>query len=353
MVAYGPMDDVPQVLRQCFRNVHMIEASEPQRDSGGGLKGLLDAFRPSQMYRYDERIEKIVQRLLVNEKYDWLWIPAWQMIPYGYGLTGTSVLLDVMDDGVLELFREVRCSTSAKQLMVNMKRLFVTYFFEKKYFSSVRCCCLVTDEDAQVLRRVCPIANVITVPNGVDAEYFSPKGLSAEYPSLIFEGNMSFGPSADAITYFCSAILPRVHAQVSQTRVFVVGRDPTDAVRNLQSDRVNVTGYVDDVRPYLDRASVFVCPMRKGAGIKNKILQAWAMAKPVVATSLAAAGLRANHGENILIADEPTVFAEHVLSLLRRPEERQRLGQRGRETVLRYHSWERQVQLLEDQLAEL
>jgi polysaccharide biosynthesis protein PslH len=353
LVAYRPMHDVPQVLRKCFRNVQLVEPVEPKTDSGGGMKRLLNAFRPSHMYRYDERIEKLVQRLLINEKYDWLWIPAWQMMPYSHGLTRARVLLDVMDDGVLELVREVRCSTSAKQLGVNLKRLLVTYFFERKYFSSVGCCCLVSDADAQVLKRVCPSAKVITVPNGVDSEYFSPKGLLADFPSLIFEGNMSFGPSADAITYFCSAIFPKIQAQVSETRLFVVGRDPTDEVRNLQCDRVQVTGYVDDVRPYLDRASVFVCPMRKGAGIKNKILQAWAMAKPVVATSVATAGLPANHGDNILIADEPAVFAEHVSSLLKNPEERRRLGQRGRETVLRYHAWERQVQLLEDRLTEL
>jgi len=304
------------------------------------------------MYEFDKQVDGLLKKLLTEDHYDWIWIPAWQMMPYSYGLTGRRVLLDVMDDGVLELLREMRWSKSLKHRIVNLKRLLVTYFFERKYFSRVTCCCLVADTDAQVLKRVCPKANVIIVPNGVNSEYFSPLGLPEDYPSLIFEGNMSFGPSADAVEYFCAEIFPMIKAQLPQVKLWIVGRNPTKEVRNLHADQVIVTGSVDDVRPYLDRASVFVCPMRKGAGIKNKILQAWAMAKPVVATSIAAGGLSATPGENIVIADEPRSFAHQVNCLLQNPELRQVLGQRGRETVLRDHTWQRQVQLLENRMKD-
>jgi polysaccharide biosynthesis protein PslH len=352
-IVYGGGEALPPNLEKCFKKIHLLDEKAIGKNTRFGFRRVVNAFRPSRMYGFDEQVDGLLNKLLTEDHYDWIWIPAWQMMPYSYGLTKRRVLLDVMDDGVLELLREARCTQSLKQRMVNLKRLLVTYFFERRYFSRVTCCCLVADTDAQVLRRVCPKANVIIVPNGVDSEYFSPLGLPEDYPSLIFEGNMSFGPSADAVAYFCAEIFPLIKAQLPQTKLWIVGRNPTEEVRNLHADQVIVTGSVDDVRPYLDRASVFVCPMRKGAGIKNKILQAWAMAKPVVATSIAAGGLSATPGENIVIADEPRSFAHQVNCLLQNPELRQVLGQRGRETVLRDHTWDRQVQLLENRMKDL
>jgi glycosyltransferase involved in cell wall biosynthesis len=104
---------------------------------------------------------------------------------------------------------------------------------------------------------------------------------------------------------------------------------------------------VEDIRPFLDRATVFVCPMRMGAGIKNKILQAWAMEKPVVATSTAIGGLRASPGENIVVATGPKAFAGAVVALLRDPSARQHLGKHGRDTVLTFYSWEQQARTFE------
>jgi glycosyltransferase involved in cell wall biosynthesis len=171
--------------------------------------------------------------------------------------------------------------------------------------------------------------------------------LGEDYPSLVFEGNMSFGPSVDAIAYFCREVFPIITSRIPEIRLSIVGRDPTEDVRRLQSERVVVTGKVDDVRPYLDRASVFICPMRKGAGIKNKLLQAWSMAKAVVATSVATGGLAAVHEENVLIADDSQSFANEIIRILQSPQMRKTIGINGRHTVVRYYTWERQVQQLE------
>src|SRR5262249_39716926 len=105
------------------------------------------------------------------------------------------------------------------------------------------------------------------------------------------------------------------------------------------SDAIRVTGFVDDVRPYLDRAAVFVCPLRKGAGLKNKILQAWAMAKPVVATTISAGGLECKDGEDIVIRDRPADFAEAVVTLFEGRETAARLGEAGRRNVVGRYTW--------------
>lgn len=352
IIAYEESEPAQQEPKRYFRHVHLLPPNNVRQETNV-LRRLRDAFDPSALFALDRRVASLLHRIIKENSYDWLWIPSWQMMPYSYGVTRPKVLLDVMDDGVLELLREFRCSGTLTQMAVNAKRLFVTYLFERKYFPSACYCCLVTDEDARVLRKVCPRANILVVPNGVDSEHFAPQGALPQDPSLIFEGNMSFGPSVDAVVYLCGEILPKIRSQVPGVKLFVVGRNPTEEVRQLERADVIVTGSVDDVRPYLDRASVFVCPMRKGAGIKNKLLQAWAMAKPVVATSIAAAGLNAYQGHNMLIADEPDEFAAHVISLLRSPIERKNFGLRGRESVLRDYTWNRQVRILEEKLVSI
>ena len=144
-------------------------------------------------------------------------------------------------------------------------------------------------------------------------------------------------------------ILPRLRRRVAHARIGLVGRNPTDAVRALASDQVEVTGTVEDVRPYLARAAVFACPMRLGSGIKNKILQAWAMARPVVATSASLGGISARDNVNILVRDDPQEFADAVAELMLDPQRAASLGAAGRTTVEAQYSWQmRSLQL--DQL---
>ena len=335
-----------------FKTVRTV--GEKSLDGGpNGFFGFTRSFSPSEVYPFDPEISSLLKKLLHEEKFDLVWIPAWQMIPYARDINDVRIFIDVMDDGVLELARELRCSQSVREAAVNLKRLFVTFLFERKYLAHVSLCSLVSERDAEVFRRVCPQAKQVVIPNGVDSEYFQPLGLAENFPSIVFEGNMGFSPSVDAVLYFYREIFPLVVEKMPEVKFYIVGKDPAPEIQALASHHVVVTGYVDDVRPYLDRSSMFVCPMRKGAGIKNKILQAWAMAKPVLATTPAVGGLCATHGENILIADELAAFAEHTRRLLEDSELRRRLGTQGRDTVLRHHNWEQQVQLLEDQMKDL
>jgi polysaccharide biosynthesis protein PslH len=336
-----------------FSRIHTVETPPANGSNHQLMARFMHVFSPDHMYFFDPQVSSELSHLLKQERFDLVWIPAWQMIPYAREIREVPVFIDVMDDGILELARELRWSRSLTKAAVNLKRLFVTYLFERRYFRRATLCSLVSERDAEILSLVCPGARHAVIPNGVDGDYFRPLGLDEDFPSLIFEGNMSFSPSIDAVLYFCREILPLIWKTMPQARCYIVGKDPVQEIRALASDRITVTGYVDDVRPYLDRATVFVCPMRKGAGIKNKILQAWAMAKPVVATSTAVAGLYANNEGNILIADEPGSFARQVDRLLNSSDLRRRFGQNARGTVLRHHTWQQQVKLLEDRLAEL
>lgn len=322
-----------------FKTITTTEKKPVRQPDGKTLSRMIKALSPEEMYVFDPEICDLLKKRLREDRFDLIWIPAWGMVPYVYSIPDIPVFIDVMDDGVLEHYREVRQSKNFLDVLLKLKGLVANYRFERKYFQRASVCCLVSEKDAEVLNRVCPKVKSLVIHNGVDLEFFHPLNLPEEFPSLIFEGNMNFPPSVDAILYFCSEIFPHILKEIPQTKIYIVGKNPTPAVQSLSSDNIIVTGYVNDVRPFLDQASVFVCPMRKGAGIKNKVLQAWAMAKPVVATPISCGGLLAKSGENLLISEKPLDFASKVIELLRDKEKRCRLGKEGLGTVSRHYSW--------------
>ncbi len=201
--------------------------------------------------------------------------------------------------------------------------------------------------DADYYARRFPDARVASIPNGVDADFFHPSSDAPDPNTIAFEGNMAFEPNVDAAHYLCAEILPRLWVERPALRASLIGREPVESVRALASNRVTVTGTVADVREHLWRASIFVCPMRLGAGIKNKILQAWAMGLPIVATSQAMGGLEARDGENVLIGDDADSLAEAVSRLLASPELQNKLASSGRRLVLEKYTWKIQAERFE------
>jgi glycosyltransferase involved in cell wall biosynthesis len=208
-----------------------------------------------------------------------------------------------------------------------------------------------SEVDAEAYRRFFPGRTATVVPNGVDTTFYSPIDVEHEPATLVFEGNLMFGPNVDTARRLALDILPRVAAEIPAARLVLVGRDPAPEVRTLGSERVEVTGTVADVRPYLARGTVFACPMRRGSGIKNKILQAWAMARPVVASTASLGGLAAKDGDNALVRDDDRAFAAAVVELMRDGQRAARLGRSGRETVEREYAWVRRAGQFEDVLA--
>jgi len=207
--------------------------------------------------------------------------------------------------------------------------------------------------DRDVLQSYHPDVKVQCIPNGVDTEYFASNGACAEGNSIVFTGVMGYPPNADGAHFLCREILPWVRAVIPDIQVQLVGSDPPEDVRSLAGNGVAVTGMVSDVRPYIQHAVVYVCPLRFGAGVKNKVLAALAMAKPVVATSESCSGLDVIPGEHLLVADTPKEFADHIVALLGNPDLRHRLGIAGRKLVLEQYAWDPRARDLEALLESL
>lgn len=212
---------------------------------------------------------------------------------------------------------------------------------ERRWCGRCRLNVMVSDADRLELQRIAPEANSAVVPNGVDIDAFRP-GAGRE-DGIVFVGGLNWFPNRDALEYFCDAILPLVRAAGESTPVRWLGGGATDEVRRDYGDRygVELTGYVPDVRPYVRDAACYVVPLRVGGGTRLKILDAWAMGKAVVSTSVGCEGLAAEDGRNILIRDDPEGFAHAVRAVLHDGALRRRLGIEGRRTVERQYSWER------------
>jgi glycosyltransferase involved in cell wall biosynthesis len=190
------------------------------------------------------------------------------------------------------------------------------------------------------------------VPIGVDHSYWTRQTRDPRPNCLAFTGVMNYAPNEDAAIYLIERILPLLRRAIPNIELLIVGRDPTPALkeRAQRHPEVTVTGFVDDVRTCLERAAVFVAPLRYGSGIQNKILEAMAMEVPVVTTSLAAAGLRVDGAgaPPVLVADGEKEFAERVIALLGEEDERQRLAGEGRRFVENHFIWSRSAAKLEE-----
>jgi sugar transferase (PEP-CTERM/EpsH1 system associated) len=215
-------------------------------------------------------------------------------------------------------------------------------------------CVVLSDEDRAEYRRICPEADVMTVPNGADVEYWTPhdNNHDAEPASILYFGNLSWPPQADAAVYFHDKILPLVRRNVPDVKFYIAGQNPPATVKALAGERVIVTGFVPDMREYVARAAVVVMPLRAGAGTKHRVFQALCMKKPVVCTAVAAEGIALTDGETALLADDPETFAKATVSLLQDAALRQRLGERGRQLVLDHYDWRAIYERLEEAFQE-
>lgn len=186
-----------------------------------------------------------------------------------------------------------------------------------------------------------PRLQVDVIPNGVDIEKYQPLPLPSanESPRLLFTGNMGYPPCTDAALYFCNEIFPIIRQRIHAAELWIVGRDPTPGVLQLNGNGVHVTGRVEDIVPYYQQSSVCVVPLRAGGGTRLKILEAMALGRPVVSTTIGCEGLNVVDGKHLLIADTPEQIAEKTLRLLSDRQLYQEISINGRQLVVDQYDW--------------
>ncbi|MEX2453636.1 MAG: TIGR03087 family PEP-CTERM/XrtA system glycosyltransferase [Rhodospirillaceae bacterium] len=225
---------------------------------------------------------------------------------------------------------------------------------ERRISAAADATLLVSEDEAALFRRLAPAsaAKTFGVPNGVDFGYFDPD-LACEAPfdptgdNLVFTGAMDYWANVDAVCWFADEIFPRIRARMPDCRFWIVGANPSSEVLALR-DRagIEVTGRVEDVRPFLAHAAVAVAPLRVARGVQNKVLEAMAMRKPVVATPEAIEGISADAGREVFVEGEPAAFADRVVGLFDRAAG-ETVGAAARRRIVRSYGWAENLRRIE------
>ena len=289
---------------------------------------------------YYRSIRERIRELCVHERIDLIYADLLAMSQYVDPQMNIPAIVDLHDSmtllsqRMLNAERGWRKRFSAYLGLIGAKRLEGTL---GRTFELI-----VTNStvDEQVIRGLSTKPKTLTITNGVDMEYFSPDSTGLEADKIVFTGVMGYAPNEDAALHFVEDIFPLVKAKRPEVQFWIVGSEPSERVKALtRISGIHVTGKVDDVRPYLRSATVFVCPLRVGSGVKNKILAAMAMQKATVATSMSIDGLDLADNREVLLADKPQDFAEKVVRLLTDQKAAQQLGSNGLARVQGQYSW--------------
>ncbi len=301
-------------------------------------------------YFHSAKLDTAIREALQKRAYDRIFVYCSAMAQYVEDVGDIPVLTDLVDvdsDKWTQYAGHTRFPFSA--IYSREGRCLREY--ERAVCEKSAAVLVSTEREAQLVRAILPGARVHVVANGVDAEYFNPAEWRCDRTgnAVVFTGDMSYFPNAEAASYFARAVLPIIRQSVPDAQFWVVGRNPGPAVVKLgEIPGVTVTGFVPDVRTYLAQAKVSVAPFSIAAGIQNKILEAMAFGLPVVATTRVLQGLSPAVAAVTETGNTPEELAAKVTRLLTDPHVSARKGVEGRKSVTEEYNWDRAlVRLLE------
>ena len=190
---------------------------------------------------------------------------------------------------------------------------------------------------------------ILIVPNGVDHEYYTPQECEKKY-DIVFTGNMAYAPNVNAVEYLANHILPLVWKQLPETKLYIAGATPDPRVKKVASDRIIISGWIDDMRDAYAQSRIFIAPMRIGTGLQNKLLEAMSMKLPCITTTLANNPLGAEIDKEILVGNNEHELAQHIITLLTDKEKANTLAQSGYDFVRRVYDWSEATKIMEDEM---
>ena len=329
----------------------------PQRSTGLRLKQMLTTRRPDMSWRLWSPIfaERLTQHLREHH-FDIVELEGIEMAPYLPVIEAACPQpLIIYDAHNAEWILQQRaCTTDMK----NPARWLAAAYswiqwhrlrqYEADLMQRVAHTVAMSEADRAALRQVQPNAPVTIIPNGVDlTAYGNFKGEPILF-DLVFTGKMDFRPNIDAVLWFGQQVLPRIQAQLPEVTFAIVGQRPHPRLNVLRSvPGITITGYIDDIRSYIAGATVYVAPLRVGGGTRLKLMEAMAMGKAIVSTTVGAEGFPVTSGTELILADSPEQYAQAVVTLLAEPALRSKLGQNGKKLAHAHYGWDALVPQLE------
>jgi sugar transferase (PEP-CTERM/EpsH1 system associated) len=350
LLAFGPPDahEERAALEQICQEVYTVE--------GGALRGLpkrrkqlASLFTGSSYLRKlfeSPAAQRTLDAVTGAEQFDIIQVESSLMMNFRFR-SSAALVIDEHNIEYQLLQRMYQVERSPIRKIYNLAEYLKFRREERGAWERSDGCIVTSARDEAILQQHVPGKPTAVVENGVDLEYFQPRGGSVDPASVVFTGRLDYQPNVDAVLYFVREILPKILRRRPEVVFTVVGTGPTRDIKRLAGRQVVVTGRVPDVRPYLDRAAVAVAPVRMGAGTRLKVLEALAMGKALVSTSLGCEGLMVHQGREVLLADSADAFAGEVLRLLEDPSLGRELGDRGRGQVEAHYGWAAIVSRLE------
>jgi sugar transferase (PEP-CTERM/EpsH1 system associated) len=345
--------DYIEKLGEWCEDVH-CEPLNPRVARVSSLRGLVNGDALSLPYYRSPRLARWVREMVTRHPIRHAVVFSSPMTQYLDGLRGIRKLADYcdVDSAKWTAYANDHSGPAAWLYRREGERLLA---HERRAGARLAAISFVSEDEAKLFRELAPelAERTHAVSNGVNAEFFSPdptreSPYQAGEKTIVFTGAMDYWPNIDAVRGFATEVWPEIRRRDAQARFVVVGMNPAPDVRALAADpRIRVTGTVPDVRPYLQHADVIVAPLRIARGIQNKVLEAMAMGRAVVASSAAATGIEAEPGREIAVVDAPHETVEAIAALLADPAAAARIGAAARSRVLARYSWEAHLSKLD------
>jgi glycosyltransferase involved in cell wall biosynthesis len=336
-----PSEEVVAELGRLVDRLIVVPVDQTQLGSASGRFG-----RKLRHWAAVRRMRNEFRALVRDETFDVLLFHGKDVFPVIADFQGLPTVIDFCDATTLRQREQLR-HTKALSVPWRLAGYATARHTERRLIKHSPHLLFISRRDRDAVLGGGSSAAIL--PNGIDLDYWTPKGIVASQDRLVFTGVMNYAPNEDAALLLIQRILPLLRRSRPNLALDLVGLDPTPAVLGAARGvpGVTVTGFVEDLRPYLEQAAVYVAPIRYASGQQNKILEAMAMKVPVVTTPVVAGGLRVHDDAlPIRIASQPEEFANEVIALLEDAAERRRLTEAGRQFVEEHFDWERGAHLL-------
>lgn len=337
-------------LAELAKSHHIAMRTKPNWLAG--VEALAKGQPVSVAAFYDEGLAEWVQATIDAHPIDSIVVFSGQMAQYIPDDFKGRVIMDFVDVDSAK-FESYAASGNPAMRWVHAREGRMLAAMEAQVARRADASFFVSEAEAALFRARSGADNVAALSNGIDCVFYDPAAdferlPAAKGPRLVFTGQMDYRPNVEAVDSFAREVLPRIRQSHPAAEFLIVGRQPTAAVTALDSlPGVTVTGAVDDVRSYLAAADLVVAPLRIARGIQNKVLEAMAMARPVLASTAAAEGIEATDGEHFAVAASPEVEAKLASELLSDSTRRDIMGQAARAHVLAHYGWKAALDPLE------
>lgn len=339
--------DAFHALQPYCQSVNFIRITKPQI-----LLGLLRAFLkglPLQCgYFYNRKAARKIDALIAKHKPDMLYGQLLRVAEY-IRYKKLPKAIDYQDIFSYGMKRRADIASCVTRPIYNME-----YHRLKRYeaalFDNFDVKSIISEPDRDLFpheRR----DEILIIPNGVDHDYFKPQEREKQF-DLVFTGNMSYPPNVNAVDYLANDILPIVWKTLPDVKLYIAGATPDPKVKKAASERIIVSGWLDDIRDAYAQSRAFIAPMRIGTGLQNKLLEAMSMRLPAITSPLANASLGAKPNEEILVGSNAEEMAQHIITLLTDKEKAERLAQAGFDFTNRVYDWGKATEILENAMSQ-